>query len=129
MPIHKTISVESEEFWKECMRIANREGKPLSSLVMGLLKDYVKVHGDGNPVYALDKWIGNPEFKAVPALMSPKDKFVGFCQHTTDETLKELEYQGMMVQIIARAYLKVDPKERETRFFPNLRQMEMFTQW
>jgi hypothetical protein len=126
MPIHKTISVDSEEFWNECMKIANREGKPLSTIIMDGLKQYMKIHGDGNPVYALDKWIGNPDFKAVPATMSPKEKFIGFCQHTSDETLKELEYQGMMIQVIARCYLRLDPKERETRFFPNLRQMEVF---
>ena len=126
MPIHKTISVEDEEFWNVCMKIANREGKSLSSIIMDMLRNYVKVHGDGNPVYALDKWIGNPEFKAVPATMSPKEKFIGFCQNTQDETLKDLEYQGMMIQIIANCYLKVDKDKRKETFFGNLRQMEMY---
>lgn len=125
MPIHKTISVEDEEFWKACMKVANREGKSLSSIIMNMLKNYMKVHGDGNPVYALDKWIGHPEFKAVPATMSKKDKWVGFCQHTRDETLKELEYQGMMIQIIAHCYLNVDQDKREKTFFSNLHQMDV----
>ena len=127
MPIHKTISVESEKFWNECLKCARREGKPLSHIITDKLKEHLRVHGEGNPVYVLDKFIENPDFKAVPATMETKDTWVKFCQNTTDKTLKELEYQGMMIQVIARCYAKIDdPEERKKIFFANLHQMEIF---
>ena len=125
MPVHKTISVKDEEFWNDCMKVANREGNSLSSIIMEGLKKYMKIHGDGNPVYVLDKFIEDPDFKAVPAVLSNKDKWVKFCQHTNDETLKQLEYQGMIIKIIANAYLNVDKAKREKTFFPSIRHMEM----
>jgi len=127
MPVHKTISVISEDFWKEMLKIAKREGKPLSTIIMDKLKEYRRVHGEGNPVYVLDKFIEDPDFKAVPATMEKKEKWVKFCQNTTDETLKDLEYQGMMIQIIAGAYAKLKKgDERKKTFFANLHQMEIF---
>ena len=127
MTVHKTISVISEDFWKEMLKIAKREGKPLSTIIMDKLKEYRRVHGEGNPVYVLDKFIENPDFKAVPATMETKDKWTKFCQNTTDKTLKELEYQGMMIQIIARAYAQIKgSEERKKTFFANLHQMELF---
>ena len=127
MPIHKTISVESEKFWEECHKVARRENRALSTIIMEKLKEYVKIHGEGNPVYVLDKFIENPNFKAVPATMETKEKWIKFCQNTTDKTLKELEYQGMMIQIIARAYAQIKgSEERKETFFQNLHQMEVF---
>ena len=127
MTIHKTISVESEKFWGECLKIARREGKPLSHIIGDKLKEYIRVHGEGNPVYVLDKFIEDPDFKAVPATMVKKEKWVKFCQNTTDQTLKELEYQGMMIQIIARCYAQIPAgDERKKTFFANLHQMELF---
>ena len=94
---------------------------------MEKLKEYIKVHGEGNPVYVLDKFIENPDFKAVPATMETKDKWVKFCQNTTDKTLKELEYQGMMIQTIARAYAQIKgSEERKKTFYQNLHQKEIF---
>ena len=115
MPVHKTISVISEDFWKEMLKIAKREGKPLSTIIMDKLKEYRRVHGEGNPVYVLDKFIEDPDFKAVPATMEKQAKWVRFSQQATDETLKELEYQGMMIQIIASAYAKLNLYSQASR--------------
>ena len=127
MPFHKTISVKSEEDWKEYLKIARREGKSLSSIITEKLEEYRKVHGKGNPVYVLDNWVENSNFKAVPATLESWEKWVKFCQNTSDETLKELEYKGMMIQIIARAYGQIKTaEERKKTFFANLHQMEIF---
>jgi hypothetical protein len=124
--IHKTISVSSDKFWEDCHKVARRENKALSTIIMEKLTEYVKVHGEGNPVYVLDKWVDNPDFKAVPAALESREKWVKFCQHCPDETLKEIEYAGMMLGIIARAYMKIDPKDRPEKFFTDLRSMERF---
>ena len=116
----------ADEFWEECHKVARRENKALSTIIMEKLTEYVKVHGEGNPVYVLDKWVDNPDFKAVPAALESKEKWIEFCKHCPDETLKEIEYAGMILGIIARAYMKVPKKERPDKNFANLQAMERF---
>ena len=126
MPSHKTISIKSESFWEECMKLARREGNSLSGIIDEKLHEWFKIHGEGNPVYVLDKWVEDPEFKAIPAALEKQEKWVKFCQHCPIETLKEIEYAGMMMGIIARAYMRVPKEEKETKVFTNLHEMDVY---
>jgi len=59
-----------EELHKQLKEIAFREKRDMTAIITELVKEYIKTHGDGNPVYRLEKWLENPEFIVVPALMS-----------------------------------------------------------
>ena len=47
---------------------AREEEKSTSELIVTVLEEYIKRHGQGNPSFPLDKWIENIEFKAFPTL-------------------------------------------------------------
>ena len=61
--------VEAQSY-TELQIILKREGKTFSNWLDEKIKDEVKVHGSGNPVYSLENWTDNPEFVAIPALLA-----------------------------------------------------------
>ncbi len=63
-----------EETLKKFKIIAAREGTTLKELHKTLLLDYIKIHGEGNPNYSLDKW-DDPNFMATPAFFSDSRKW------------------------------------------------------
>jgi hypothetical protein len=68
--INFSINDDLLPIYAEFKKIAAREGKTMSELIREFILDYVKKHGEGNPIYKLDKWQDNPSFKAYPALDS-----------------------------------------------------------
>lgn len=59
-----------EELHKKLKETAAREGRDMTEILVEKLEEYIKQHGEGNPVYKLEKWTDDPEFIAIPALMS-----------------------------------------------------------
>jgi hypothetical protein len=70
----KTISVKDTEIhiWQEFVKLAAREGRTASEIIMDWVKDYVEKHSS-NPVTPLDKWVSQPEFTLFPTLGEPPD--------------------------------------------------------
>jgi hypothetical protein len=70
----KTISVKDAELhiWEEFVKLAAREGRTASELVMDWVKDYVERHSK-NPITPLDKWVENPNLVLFPTLGEPPD--------------------------------------------------------
>jgi|SRR5579872_1952861 len=56
-----------ESLKKKIKEIAAREGSEMTTILVKQLEEYVKIHGDGNPVYILDKWVDEKDFKITPA--------------------------------------------------------------
>lgn len=73
--------------------ICVREGTDFQEVVKKCLEEYVKVHGEGNPVYALDKWVEEPKFKAVPALLENTNKWMDFLVNCKEELRNEIYYK------------------------------------
>ena len=119
----KTISVKDSEVWEKSKEIAKREGISLSALINGRLEEYIKIHGEGNPAYSLDKWADNEKFKAVPALLETNEKWVDFIKNTDDKTLREIEEQANAIKIIASCYQKIEKEKRVETNFRNIRSM------
>ena len=86
------------ELKKNIKVIAARENTTVEEIIIKQLEEYVKVHGEGNPVYALDKWVDEPNFKAVPALLEKPDKWMEFLQNC-DEQLRQ-DIHGQMWGLI-----------------------------
>lgn len=51
---------------------ADREKKAYSDLFSEFMQEYIKIHGDGNPIYTLDKW-QDPDFQITPAFFRNVD--------------------------------------------------------
>lgn len=75
---------------KELDIIAVREDKTRSELVCNLIKDYVKAHSEGNSTFKLDKWQEDPEFKAIPTLLSDPDKWFDYISECSDSELTKI---------------------------------------
>ena len=68
----------------EFAKIADRERKGRSRVLIQLMEEYVKVHSEGNPAFTLDQF-QDQNFRAMPATMSPIKDWKEFINHNTDE--------------------------------------------
>jgi hypothetical protein len=70
----KTISVKDTELhiWQEFVKLAAREGRAASEIIMDWVKDYVERHSK-NPAIPLDTWVTNPHYTLFPTLGEPPD--------------------------------------------------------
>jgi len=67
-----------------------RERKSISELVEEAITEYLINHAEGNRTFSLDKWQENPEFKAIPALLSPMDRWDKYIQECNDDELTKI---------------------------------------
>ena len=118
----KTYSISDKELpvVDEMQKILGREGKRrgLSEWIINSMKDYVKTHASGNPIYPITKYI-DPDFKPFPAFKENlKTTWIPYLQSTTDENIKDIIKQSSLISIYAKAYLS--QKNRKTLNFGNL---------
>ena len=63
-----SYSAEKQLAVEEFDKIAKRENKSFSELLVELMEDYAKKHSEGNPSFQLTQWVEKPDFKPWPAL-------------------------------------------------------------
>jgi len=63
-----SFSPEFLAIWEKLKDKARQEGKPLSTLLEEILSQWVKDHLEGNPSFPLNKWLRQPDFRAMPTL-------------------------------------------------------------
>ena len=88
---------EKESMVEEFDRIARREGKGKSELLVQLIEEYVKVHSSGNPTFTLEQF-QDPEFQAVPAYYSDQQKWVNHYKNSNDRDRTNLRVKAMNIQ-------------------------------
>jgi hypothetical protein len=104
---------------KTLLEIAEREHKSVGELVRPILDAYAKAHAKGNPAYALDPWVDNPEARALPTIyedpkpdqeLTPEDAqfMVNQMAKWTPVIEKTLGWQGPVKKTI-------DPRDVEYR--------------
>ena len=82
--LHIYVPQEYATIVKKAREIARREGRSLSSLIMQLLRDYVKVHEPGNPQLPLTRFVeGAERDKSVCSVegCNNKAQFIVFLDH------------------------------------------------
>lgn len=108
-----TFSVPDEKLplLDEIKKIAKREGRPVSDLIVSLIEDYVKKHGGGNPNFRLDDFAEEEVVKAWPTLGHDPEKFdlSGF---TEDEKREMLRYARAWVAKIESSMAKEEEAEK-----------------
>lgn len=77
--------------------ISLREQKPIGDILNELVEEYIKVHGEGNPVYPLDKW-QDPQFKAVPAFLTGMEKWGLYFEKCTLDEIEEIRNQAYAIK-------------------------------
>ena len=81
---------DKEEIIRELRVIAAREGKSQSNLICDIIEEYVKNHSEGNNTFKLDNWTEDPEFKAIPTLLSPTEKWSKYVDECSDDELTQI---------------------------------------
>lgn len=81
---------DKEQFMRELGIIAAREGKRKSEIIVSLIEEFVKAHSEGNPSFKLDIWTQQPDFKAMPTLLGPKDTWMNYEKECTEEELTKI---------------------------------------
>lgn len=81
----------SEETYQKFKAISVRENKPVGKLLNELIEEYIKNHGEGNPIYPLTKWYENPEFFNMPTLKTDFEKWNNYLSTCTEDQLKDIK--------------------------------------
>ncbi len=105
-----------QELYVKFKEICDRERCKIGSKLNEFIEDYVKKHGEGNPVYTLDKF-QDPNFKAVPAFMENVDKWIMHLQKSNDKDLDEIIEQLEKIFHYASAYRNVNKFDRVNTWF------------
>ena len=114
---HTSLVVKDEFVLNEARKIARREGKDFSEWTFDLYKKEIRVHGEGNPIYRLDKFM-DPNFKAVPAFMENlKLVWIPYFQKRNDKELEEIIEQSEQILNYAAAYRSTNKYERPNIWF------------
>jgi len=79
---------------EEFKKIAKREGRDKSKVLVDLIEQYVKEHSAGNPTFTLEQF-QDPNFQAVPAYLSDKDKWISHYKNSTDKDKTKLRIQAV----------------------------------
>jgi len=83
-----------EELYAKFKAMCSREGKKVGDKLNELIENEVKVHGEGNPVHALDKW-SDPDFKSFPAFKERlTTTWIPFMQKCNEQELQEIAEQS-----------------------------------
>jgi len=78
--LHLYVPQEYSEIVKKAKKIARREGRSISKLVMDLLRDYVRVHEPGNPQLPLTRFTGESKPEEPPRWLT--------CRYSRKELVK-----------------------------------------
>ncbi len=102
------IRKEGEEILEKAKAIARREGRPLSNIILELLQSYVKQHGEGNPSFRLDEFLGQKVVVALPTL--GHDPYRWNWDNTPLETKKEILKQAKVWLEVADSRVQKEEK-------------------
>jgi len=67
-----------------------RERQSKSAIIRKAIEEYINNHAEGNDCFTLDKWQEDPNFKAVPSLMSDKERWNKYVESCNDKEITEL---------------------------------------
>lgn len=84
----------SEAKHKKFKEICAREGVAMGDKIDEFMQKYIEVHGEGNPIYSLDKY-ADPDFKMTPAFFeSLQTKWKPFFEKCSKDELQEIIDRG-----------------------------------
>tara|TARA_R110002020_G_scaffold46132_1_gene131413 strand:+ start:665 stop:994 length:330 start_codon:yes stop_codon:yes gene_type:complete len=72
--------------------IMARERTAINQWFTEQMKKYIKEHGDGNPIYTIDKFV-DPNFKPCPAFYSSNETLINYLKKLSTKAHKEYDQQ------------------------------------
>ena len=99
----RTFETE-EELYKKFKELCAREGIKVGDKLNKLIEEEVKVHGDGNPIFTLDKY-ADPDFKTTPAFGVNMTKWRDFISKCNPNEAEEIYNKATAIREHARNYL------------------------
>ena len=67
-----------------------RERKSESEIVREAIDEWLRNHAEGNSTFRLDKWQEDPQFKAIPTLLSAHEKWSKYIDECSDNDLTQI---------------------------------------
>jgi hypothetical protein len=92
-----TAYLEAEEL-AALEQIRWREHKGISDIIRLAIAEYVKAHAEGNETFRLDKWTEDPEFKAIPTILSEPIKWFKYLSDCTPEERTKILKQANIIR-------------------------------
>lgn len=86
--VEKEIFDEFEKIWR-------RDGfSGKSELLRKIVTEYVSTHAEGNSTFKLDKWNEDPQFKAVPTILSRSETWYKYLQECSPQERLQIQIQA-----------------------------------
>ena len=97
-----SFTEDKKQLLEEFKKIADREGKGRSELIIELVEEYVKNHSEGNSSFKITDF-HDPNFRAMPATMSDTGKWNEYIRKhmdrkERDELYKQIDYMKMLIK-------------------------------
>jgi hypothetical protein len=67
-----------------------REHKSFSEIVRKAVDEFIIQHQEGNDTFRLDQWQDDPEFKAMPTLQAPTQKWYSYLNDCDKDDLTKI---------------------------------------
>jgi hypothetical protein len=90
-----------------------RERKSLSAIMRRAVEEYINNHAEGNDCFTLDKWQNDPNFKAVPTLMSDKEKWNNYIDSCSDQECTDIAIMANYIHTVVGMRRSREYKERQ----------------
>ena len=100
-PVHVGCEIEKYRY-NQLDEIRWREHKDRAEVLRLAIDEFIQRHGEGNPVYTLEQF-QDPNFKAMPAFMTPMLEWKKFIMENTDKKeLKEIDMKARSIVAVCR---------------------------
>lgn len=97
----------NEELYNQFKSIIAKERENVGEKLNGFIKEYIKVHGDGNPAFTIDQFIENPTMKAVPAFFRTPDDWEKYLFNLPETEIQDIIWQSQSIGARAQKRLNV----------------------
>ena len=93
-----------------------RERKSVSEIAREAIDDWLRNHAEGNSTFKLDKWQENPEFKAIPTLLSSPEKWFKYIEDCSDNELTNIGIMSNKIHTFVGMRRSKEFKQRTKKY-------------
>jgi hypothetical protein len=92
-----TVYLEAEEL-SALDEIRWRDHKGMSDIIRIAISEFIKAHGSGNDTFRLDNWNEDPDFRAVPTILSDGVKWNKYLKDCNPEERSRILKQANIIR-------------------------------
>ena len=97
---HKVITSMTLEKSEEdaIEKIGWREHKSKTKMYRRAIQEYIRSHQEGNDTHTLDNWNDNPDFKAVPTILSRSEIWYEYLKQCSPQERLEIQTKAVKIK-------------------------------